>query len=210
MANIVTVEANSILSASVAGSPTYPAVVTPVNLALNLTGSLGTASAPGVEPTNTGGSTYARVSTAGIWGTASGGSITNSGGTATFTNMPSCSINGIELYDSHTRTTSADATVTSASPNISAADAAFTSADVGQVVTGPGNLTSLNAITIATVTDSTHAVLSANFVGSSVTNATLTIVTPIRRWFGQLTASKTVNAGDTVTFASSSISITLS
>jgi hypothetical protein len=33
--------------------------------------------------------------------------------------------------------------------------------------------------------------------------------TPIRRWFGALTASKTVNSGDTVTFAASSIVISL-
>jgi hypothetical protein len=32
----------------------------------------------------------------------------------------------------------------------------------------------------------------------------------VRRWFGTLTANKTVNSGDTVTFAQNSISITLS
>jgi hypothetical protein len=34
--------------------------------------------------------------------------------------------------------------------------------------------------------------------------------TPVRRWFGNLGADKSVNSGDTVTFASGSIVITLS
>lgn len=34
--------------------------------------------------------------------------------------------------------------------------------------------------------------------------------TPVRRWFGLLSASKSVNSGDTVTFALSSLTISLS
>lgn len=210
MANIVTLEANQILGASVAGS-TYPAVVKPVNLALNISTGLGTSVAAGTEPTNTGGSTYARwdTTTTNIWGTPSGGSITNSVNVATFTNMPACTIGGIELYDTATRTTSADASLTNGSANISAADAGFTSSDVGQKVTSGTSGIPTNT-TILSVTDATHAVMSANFTGTGTSGATLTIVTPVRRWFGALTANKTVNAGDTVTFATSSISITLS
>lgn len=201
MGNIVTVEANAILTSSVTGS-NYTHAVTPVNLALTTTN--GDATTKGTEVS---GGSYLRQTTAGSWGTASGGSITNSVAAISFTNMPSCTIVGIELWDTATRSTSADATITSGSPNISSATAAFTSADVGQLVTGPGNLSS--GIAIASVTDSTHAVLASNFVGTGSSTATLVIVTPVRRWFGSMT-SKVVNSGDTVTFATSSISITLS
>jgi hypothetical protein len=34
--------------------------------------------------------------------------------------------------------------------------------------------------------------------------------TPVRRWFGLLSASKTLGAGDTISFAASAISIALS
>lgn len=138
MGNIVTVEANALLSSSVKGTA-YTAATTPINLALITdTPPDPTATTAGVEVTNTGGSTYARQSTSGtFWGTASGGTITNSAGTVSFTGMPACTIKSIELWDS-------------------------------------------------------------------------TVSTPIRRWFGALTLPKVVNAGDTVTFATSSISITLS
>lgn len=206
MSNIVTVEANNILAASVAGT-SYPAVVKPVNLALITTTTPSTASAAGSEVS---GGSYARqdTTTSTIWGSASGGTITNSAspGTVSFTNMPACTIGGIELWDTATRATSADGVTTNSSPNISAADGNFTSADVGQKITGtniPSNTT------IASVTDSTHAVMSANATGAS-SSVIFTIVTPVRRWFGTLTANKTVNSGDTVTFAQSSISITLS
>jgi hypothetical protein len=198
MSNIVTVEANAILTSSVTGA-TYAHAVTPVNLALTTTN--GDATTKGTEVT---GGSYARVTTASGWATATGGSITNSG-TFSFTNMPSCTIVGIELWDSATRAPS-DFVTTTSSANISSATAAFTSADVGQLITGTGVT---GGTTIASVTDATHAVMSAAITGSGGTGVTLTIATPVRRWFGSMT-SKVVNSGDTVTFAASSISITLS
>lgn len=132
MGNIVTIEANKLLTSSVTGVA-YVAAVTPVNLALITDVTDPTATTAGSEVT---GGSYARVSTAAGWGTASGGTITNTG-TFSFTNMPALTIKSIELWDS-------------------------------------------------------------------------TPTTPIRRWFGALTLPKVVNAGDTVTFAAASISITLS
>jgi hypothetical protein len=130
MGNVVIVEANKLLTSSVTGAA-YTAATTPVNLALT-TGTVGDGTTAGTEVT---GGSYARVTTASGWGTASAGSITNTG-TFSFTNMPGpITITGIELWDS--------------------------------------------------------------------------AGTPIRRWFGALTASKTVNSGDTVTFAASSIVISL-
>lgn len=206
MGNIVTVEANAILASSVAGTA-YTLATKPITLALLTV--IGDATTKGTEVANTGGSTYARydTTTATIWGSASAGSITNSVGTATFNVMPACTIVAIELWDSVPRVTTTDGVTTSGSPNISAADGNFTAADVGQKITGtgiPGTTT-----TIITVTDSTHAVMSAN-ASATNSNTIFTIVTPVRRWFGGLSANKTVNAGDTVTFATSSISITLS
>lgn len=133
MGNIVIAEANALLTASVTGAA-YPTTTTPINLALMTTN--GDATTAGTEVT---GGSYARVSTSGtFWGTAASGSITNSVGSVSFTSMPSCTIVGIELWDSHSGT-------------------------------------------------------------------------PLRRWFGQLTGgvTKVVNLGDTVTFASSSITISL-
>lgn len=132
MANLVTVEANAILTSSVTGGA-YTAPTTPVKLALITTVTPSTASVAGSEVS---GGSYARVTTAGAWGTAASGSITNSAGALTFTAMPACTIGGIELWDS--------------------------------------------------------------------------AGTPIRRWFGTLTANKTVNLGDTVTFATSSLTVQLS
>lgn len=207
MANIVTVEANALLAASVAGT-TYPAVVKPVNLALITTTTPSTATAAGSEVANTGGSTYLRAdtTTSTVWGSPSGGSITNSALASSFTNMPACTIGGIELWDTSTRSVS-DGQTTTSSATITSATIAFTSADVGQHITGSG----IPALTtIASVTNSTTAVMSANITGSGASGVTFVLTTPVRRWFGTLTANKTVNAGDTVTFATSSISITLS
>lgn len=95
MGNIVTVEANNILNASVAGGTYTPAPTTPVNLALVTV--IGTATTPGTEVS---GGSYARVSTAAKWGSAAAGAITNSAGTLSFTGMPACTIVGIELWDS--------------------------------------------------------------------------------------------------------------
>lgn len=205
MGNIVTVEANAILASSVAGTA-YTLATKPITLALQTI--IGDATTKGTEVVNTGGSTYARVdtTTSTIWGSASGGSITNSAGVATFNVMPACTIVAIELWDSFPRVTSTDGVTTNTSPNISSATAAFTSADVGTKITGtniPGGTT------IASVTNGTTAVMSANATGAA-SNTIFSIVTPVRRWFGALSANKTVNAGDTVTFATSSISITLS
>lgn len=137
MGNVVTVEANNILGSSVAGG-TYTAPTTPVKLALITTATASSATAAGSEVS---GGSYARVSTASSWGTASAGSITNSAA-FNFTGMPGpITLGGIELWD----------------------------------------------------------------------NAG----TPVRRWFGVLGSSgspvtKSVNAGDTVSFAIGAITITLS
>lgn len=214
MGNIVTVEANAILTTSVTGA-TYTRGTLPIMLALITSATASSATVAGSEVSNTPGpGSYIRqdTTTSNVWGAASGGSITNSVGAGiSFTSMPACTIAGIELWDSLTtsRTTGADGVVTNGSPNVSAADGAFTAGDVGAKISGtniPSNTT------IITVTDSTHVVMSANATPSSSSSTTLTIIdnTPVRRWFGALTANKTVNAGDTVTFAPSSISITLS
>jgi hypothetical protein len=210
MGNIVTVEANAILASSVNGT-TYPLATRPVMLALITTATPSTNTAAGSEVSNSPGpGSYARqdTTTTTIWGTPSGGTITNSAspGTVSFTSMPACTIGGIELWDSAVRTVS-DGVTTSTSATITSATAAFTSADVGTKISGSADIPSNT--TILSVTNSTTAVMSANATGSH-TAQTFNIVTPVRRWFGTLSANKTVNAGDTVTFAQSSISITLS
>jgi hypothetical protein len=145
MANLVSVEAGNIIGASL-GVSTYTA--------FNTTGGLGhlklisgtsgtntsnsTATTAGTEVT---GGSYAQFSipaSGAFWptGTPSTGSLTNSGGVATFTGMPAISVYGIEIWDN----------------------------------TG----------------------------------------TPVRKWFGSLIASKTLGAGDTITFPASSISPSLS
>lgn len=140
MGNIVTVEANALLASSVAGSA-YTAATKPIQLALITTTTPSTATAAGSEVTNAGGSTYARkdlVTSAPftVFGSAASGSITNSAAAVSFTNMPACTIGGVEIWDS--------------------------------------------------------------------------AGTPVRRWFGTLTANKVINLGDTVTFNTSSLSIALS
>lgn len=203
MGNIVTVEANKILNSSVKGTA-YVAATTPVNLALITTTTPSTASVIGSEVT---GASYARqdTTTGAFWGSASAGAITNSAGAISFTSMPSCIIGGIELWDSVTRSTAADGNTTNGSTTVTSATAAFTAADIGQKITG-GSIPALT--TIASVTNSTTAVLSAAPTATTTT-ATFVIVTPVRRWFGVLGANKTVNSGDTVTFNTSSISISL-
>jgi hypothetical protein len=132
MGNIVTVEANALLTSSVTGAAyTPPSGV--IKLALITDATDPTATTAGSEVT---GGSYARQPLTSAWGSASGGTITNSLLAISFTGMPGpIVIKSIELWDS--------------------------------------------------------------------------AGTPVRRWFGALTASKTVNAGDTVTFATSSISISL-
>lgn len=205
MGNIVTVEANAILASSVAGV-VYTLATKPITLAL-LT-AIGDATTKGTEVVNTGGSTYARfdTTTSSIWGSASGGSITNSVNVATFNVMPACTITSIELWDSFPRSV-ADGVTTSGSATITSATAAFVAGDVGTKISGSADIP--GGTTIASVTNGTTAVMSA-VASASHTAQVFNIVTPVRRWFGLLSASKTVNAGDTVTFATSSISITLS
>lgn len=200
MSNIVTVEANAILASSVTGTA-YTAPTTPVNLALITDVSASSATAYGSEVS---GGSYARVSTASQWGTASGGTITNTG-SMSFTGMPACTIAGIELWDSKTRTLTDLATTTSTT--ITSATALFTQADVGAAVTSSGGDIPAGA-RIASVTNGTTAVLSAAATGTH--SGQNLVITGVRRWFGALSANKTVNLGDTVTFATSSISITLS
>lgn len=129
---LVQVEANKLLDSSVKGAA-YTAGTTPINM--RLVTVIGSATAAGTEVSNTGGSTYAAQSTASAWGSAASGSITNSAGALSFTNMPACTVVGIELWDS---------------------------------------------------------------AGS-----------PVRRWWGNLAVNKTVGAGDTLSFATSSITISL-
>lgn len=127
MANLVTTEANGLLNAS-SGQAAYTAPVTPIKVALAT--ATGTASAAGTEVA---GGSYARQTI--TFSAASGGSIT-SNVALTYTNMPACTVTGVDEWDS----------------------------------TG----------------------------------------TPVRRWFGALSASKTVNAGDTFSIAAGSYTKTLS
>jgi plastocyanin len=202
MGNIVQTEANNILGASVAGN-TYTACTKPVKLALITNTTAPTNTTIGSEVS---GGSYARqdTTTSSVWGAPSGGTITNSAGAVSFTGMPACTIASIELWDSYTRSVSDG--VTNSTTTITSATAAFTAEDVGRAISGSTDIPA--GTIIASVTNSTTAVLSQAATGSH-SSQTFNIG-PTRRWFGALTASKTVNAGDTVTFASSSISITLS
>jgi hypothetical protein len=127
MANLVTVEANALLGGS-SGQAAYAAPATPIKVALVT--ATGTATAAGTEVT---GGSYARQTI--TFAAASGGSI-SSNVALTYTNMPACTVTGVDEYDS--------------------------------------------------------------------------AATPVRRWFGALSASKTVNAGDTFSIASGSYTKTLS
>jgi len=127
MANLVTVEANSLLQAT-SGQTAYVAPSSPIKVALVT--ATGTATAAGTEVS---GGSYARQTI--TFAAASGGSI-SSNVALTYTNMPACTVTGVDEYDS--------------------------------------------------------------------------TATPVRRWFGNLSASKTVNAGDTFSIASGSYTKTLS
>lgn len=203
MSNIDQAEANNILNASVTGA-TYNAVTTPVNLALITTA---TPSANNLFGSEVSGGSYARVSTASSWGAASAGAVTNSALALSFTGMPACTIGGIELWDSQTRTKTDG--VLNTTTTITSATASFTAADIGRVVTNTTNPSWIPAGTyIASVSSGTTAILSAAATNTG-TSQTF-IIGGKRNWFGALSANKTVNSGDTVTFATSSISITLS
>lgn len=200
MSNISQTEANNILGASVAGVA-YSAPTTPVNLALMTANGSNTAF--GTEVT---GGSYARQSTASAWGSPASGSITNSAGSVSFTAMPACTIVGIELWDSQTRNVTDG--VLNSTTTITSASASFAATDIGRSVvdTSTGAHIPTGAY-IASVTNSTTAVLSAAATATA-SSEHLTIGTK-RNWFGTLTASKTVNVGDTVTFATSSVTVSL-
>jgi plastocyanin len=206
MGNIDISESNNILNASVTGA-TYNGPTTPINLALITTSNPSLNNAFGSEVS---GGSYARQATTGgsnIWGSASGGSITNSVGSVSFTGMPACTIGGIELWDSQTRTKTDG--VLNSTTTLTSATASFTAADIGRIVTDntvPANIPT--GTYIASVTNSTTVILSA--AATATASGQSITIGPKRNWFGTLSANKTVNAGDTVTFATSSISITLS
>lgn len=96
MANIVTVEANKLLTSSVTGAA-YTAATGVVNLALITTATPSTNAVAGSEVT---GGSYARQPTTSSWGTAAAGSITNSLLAISFTGMPAVTVGGVELWDS--------------------------------------------------------------------------------------------------------------
>jgi hypothetical protein len=127
VANLVTVEANALLGGT-SGQAAYVAPTTPIKVALVT--ATGTATAAGTEVS---GGSYARQTI--TFAAAAGGSI-SSNAALTYTNMPACTVTGVDEYDS--------------------------------------------------------------------------AGTPVRRWFGALSASKTVNAGDTFSIASGSYTKTLS
>lgn len=96
MANIVQTEATDLLNASF-GKATYPATVTPVMLRLMKVNGSGTAA--GTEIPNAGGSSYAPQNLSSALGTGSAGQIQNTS-PVTFTNMPSDTTVGVEVWDS--------------------------------------------------------------------------------------------------------------
>lgn len=94
MANLVTVEANAILEAS-SGKTTYPAVTSPVKIALDTV--TGTASAAGTEVS---GGSYARQTI--TFAAAAAGAIA-SNVALTYTNMPAVGgggVTGVDEFDS--------------------------------------------------------------------------------------------------------------
>jgi hypothetical protein len=127
MANLVSTEANALLGAS-SGQAAYVNPTSPIKVALVT--ATGTSSAAGTEVT---GGSYARQTI--TFAAAAGGSI-SSNVALTYTNMPACTVTGVDEYDSAS--------------------------------------------------------------------------TPVRRWFGNLSSSKTCNAGDTFSIASGSYTKTLS
>jgi hypothetical protein len=95
-ANVVQVEANKLLDSSVAGVA-YTTHTAPIKLRL-MTAN-GSSTSAGTEVTNSGGSTYAAVTTASSWAAASAGAVATNAA-LTFTNMPAVTVTGIELWDS--------------------------------------------------------------------------------------------------------------
>lgn len=92
-ANVIQVEANNILAASV-GKTAYTNPTGNVNLALMSANGSNTSAGTEIS-----GGSYARLSTSGSWATASAGAIATNAA-LTFTNMPAVTVTGIELWDS--------------------------------------------------------------------------------------------------------------
>ena len=91
MANLVTVEANALLGAS-SGQAAYTNPTGPIRVALVTV--TGTATAAGTEVV---GGSYARQTI--TFAAAAGGSIT-SNVALTYTNMPACTVTGVDEWDS--------------------------------------------------------------------------------------------------------------
>jgi len=94
IANLTVTESNNLLAAS-SGQAAYPAVVSPVLVALVTV--MGTATAAGTEVVNTGGSQYARQQI--TFAVPSGGVIASSNA-LTYVNMPAATIVGVDEFDS--------------------------------------------------------------------------------------------------------------
>ena len=94
MSNLVATESNNLLAAS-SGQAAYVAVVPPVLVALVT--AMGTATAPGTEVVNSGGSQYARQQI--TFAAPSAGTIASSVA-LTYVNMPSATIVGVDEFDS--------------------------------------------------------------------------------------------------------------
>jgi len=100
MSNLVAVEATNMLNASLAKA-SYTATTSPVMIRLMVSGTTSTASTAGSELTTGGGYTAGTgQSLTAALGTASGGSITTTSAVV-FSNMPACTIVGIEVWDSN-------------------------------------------------------------------------------------------------------------
>lgn len=100
MAGLPTAEATRLVDA-LTGKATYPATVAP--LMGRLCSTIGNATTPGTELTNSGGSTYSAQSVTGVTPAgATSGTLTNTS-TLNFTNLPavgSPGVQSIEFYDS--------------------------------------------------------------------------------------------------------------
>jgi hypothetical protein len=129
---------------------------------------------------------------------------------ASVVNMPASTWAGNVITDSKAtpRTTGATGNTTSGSPTVTASDGAFLSSDVGAIISGT-NIPS-NSI-IVTVNSGTSVTISQNATGTATTTA-LTINrlnSPVKTFWMTLASSKTVNAGDTVTVPSGSLTTNL-
>jgi len=136
-------------------------------------------------------------------------STQNSSVAASVTNMPACTWAGNKIIDSKETTRSVTDGADTSSTTITSATAAFTSGDVGAIVTGT-DMPSNNVI--VSVTDSTTAVLAqaTTGTGSSRSWTIHKLNSPQTTWWATLSSSKTVNSGDTVTVPSGSWQTSLS